>query len=229
MLGHIDELAARGAGPYPLSVLSASYATLCVFFPEDAGRAAEYARRGIALAEQCDHPSARAIAMCAVGQAVEATPVEAATAHEASIALIDAGAADTVYAHAHRGVARAAIALGDWPRAAAHLRAAFAHCERVGDHPTIQHELDEAGVLLLRSGDAAAGLVLLGHTDANPAPRFVPPQFAEHLEELARQARAELGDDASEGARRRGAAMDEREVVAFALDQLRSLEDNPTP
>jgi hypothetical protein len=209
-------------------VLSSSYATVCIFFPQDAEQAAEYARRGLALAEECEHPSARAIALSALGTTPQVTPAEAAAAHEASIALTDAGATDVVYAHAHRGVARAAISLGDMQRAAGHLQAALSHAERVGDHPTIQNSLDEAAVVLLGSGHTEAGFLILGHTDANPAPRFVPPEFEEHLEALAQQARAELSDDAFEEARRRGAAMDEREAIAFAMEALRAITDAPT-
>jgi tetratricopeptide (TPR) repeat protein len=226
---HMARLDAADASETDQSIFRAAVATMCIFFPDEAANVGVYAQQGFALAQSSGNPSALASGYFALGHALAADGDHdaARAAHESSIALTRGGASDGVYPHALRFAARACFNAGDFEAAAEHSRAAIEHADRTGDLPTLRYALDESTFILVREGRFEAAAMILGNGDSGEISRWNMPWDATGIEESEQQILAELGDEACDAARARGLAMNQREIVAFTLNELSALDTHP--
>jgi uncharacterized membrane protein len=187
----------------------------------DSAAARQPAMEAVEIARRVRNPCLSATASWAAADAIWHNEPQAALPHiEDSLPLLRAGAADTVLGPALTLAAVIRARTGDLPGALAALQEA-----------TLQHHADGTRVLLGLALRTAAGmLVRLG--EAGPS-AVLSGAFAAHslsaqndnerraIDQTQALARDTLGEAAYDAAVDRGAAMDQDEVVRYAVGEMR--------
>ena len=180
----------------------------------------------VEVARRVQNPALSAWAFCAAAGAIwPGDPQAALRLIEDSLALTRAGAHDPLLGIALNWAGFIRAQTGDLPGALAVLQEAMAQHHADGNRLTLGMTLQMAAVALARLGEAEPAVVLSGAFSAH----FPPHVSAIHEDErmgigeaqsLARQA---LGEAAYSAALARGAAMDDEEVVEYAMGEYRRL------
>ncbi len=178
----------------------------------------------VEVARRVQNPGLSAFAFTTAAGAIwPADPQTALRLIEDSLALTRAGASDPFLGIAltYAGLIRART--GDLPGALAALQEAMVQQQGDGNRLALGMTLRIATVMLARLGDAEPAAVLAGAFSAH----FPPTVSAVHedarmaIAEAHSLARHALGEAAHGAALGRGAAMDDDEVVGYALGELR--------
>ena len=182
------------------------------------------AMEAVEVARRVQNPGLSAFAFTmAAGAIWPGDPQTALRLIEDSLALTRAGASDPFLGIAltYAGLIRART--GDLPGALAALQEAMVQQQGDGNRLALGMTLRIATVMLARLGDAEPAAVLAGAFSAH----FPPTVSAVHedarmaIAEAHSLARRALGEAAHGAALGRGAAMDDDEVVGYALGELR--------
>ena len=193
----------------------------------DYAAARQLAMEAVEVARRVRNPALSAEAFCAAAGAIwRSEPQTALTLIEDSLALTRIGASDALHGSIlmYAGVIRARN--GDLPGALAALQEAVVqhhhvNASRLGLGVTLR----TAAAVLARLGEAEPVAVLAGafsaHFPASISP--VPPDARIAIDEAQSLARHALGDGAYSTALGRGAAMDEDEVVGYAVGEFRRI------
>jgi predicted ATPase/class 3 adenylate cyclase len=188
-------------------------------YPEARANATE----AVKLARELDNPTALAIALGVFGlSSVRDDPDAAIQALEESIALTRIGAGDVIFATSLALVAPLRAHAGDLPGALAAAREAFAYAHDTDDLTAIAATLACLVELVYRSGYTESAAVLAGILDSDAFRPLLYPNDPHLLnrKRILEAARAQLGDEAYEGALARGAAMSYDAGLAYALAEL---------
>ena len=180
------------------------------------------AMEAVEVARRVQNPGLSAFAFCTAAVAIwPGDPQAALRLIEDSLALTRAGACDPVLGIAlmWAGVIRART--GDLPGALAALQEAMAQQHADGDRLLLGMTLRLAAVVLARLGEAGPAAVLSGAFSAHYPPSIDPLRKDERMEigEAQSLARHALGEAAYSAALARGAAMDDDEVVEYAMGE----------
>ena len=109
--------------------------------------------------------------------------------------------------------------------ATTHVIRAIVYADRVGDRPPMIDSMFTAARVLLARGDGEALATLMGGIQEGwfaPMAKIVRPEHDIDSAVLG-AIRSDLGNEAYARARARGAAMSYDEIIAFTLQELRSL------
>ena len=180
------------------------------------------AMEAVEVARRVQNPALSAFAFCTAAVAIwPGDPQAALILIEDSLALTRAGACDPFLGIAlmWAGVIRART--GDLPGALAALQEAMAQQHADGDRLLLGMTLRLAAVVLARLGEAEPAAVLSGAFSAHYPPSIDPLRKDERMEigEAQSLARHALGEAAYSAALARGAAMDDDEVVEYAMGE----------
>jgi len=180
------------------------------------------AMEAVEVARRVQNPGLSAFAFCTAAVAIwPGDPQAALMLIEDSLALTRAGACDPFLGIAlmWAGVIRART--GDLPGALAALQEAMAQQHADGDRLLLGMTLRLAAVVLARLGEAGPAAVLSGAFSAHYPPSIDPLRKDERMEigEAQSLARLALGEAAYGAALARGAAMDDDEVVEYAMGE----------
>ena len=180
------------------------------------------AMEAVEVARRVQNPGLSAFAFCTAAVAIwPGDPQAALMLIEDSLALTRAGACDPFLGIAlmWAGVIRART--GDLPGALAALQEAMAQQHADGDRLLLGMTLRIAAVVLARLGEAGPAAVLSGAFSAHFPPSIDPLRKDERMEigEAQSLARHALGEAAYGAALARGAAMDDDEVVEYAMGE----------
>ena len=180
------------------------------------------AMEAVEVARRVQNPALSAFAFCAAAGAIwPGDPQAALMLIEDSLALTRAGAFDPILGTALTWAGFIRAQTGDLPGALAVLQEAMSQQHADGNRLLLGMTLQIAAVSLARLGEAEPAVVLSGAFSAH----FPPDISAVHEDEkmgigeaqsLARHALGEAGFSAALG---RGAAMDDDEVVAYAMGE----------
>ncbi len=192
----------------------------------DRAAARRPAMEAVEVAQRVQNPRLSATAFYAAAAAIwPDDPQTALTLIEDSLALTRAGAFDPVRDSAliMAGIVRART--GDLPGALAALQEAMARQHADGYRLFLGMTLEVAAVVLARIGEAEPAAVLSGAFSAHFPPDISSVHKDERLEigEAQALARHALGEAAYSAAVRRGATMDDDEVVSYAQGEFRRL------
>jgi predicted ATPase/class 3 adenylate cyclase len=186
------------------------------------------AMEAVEVARRVQNPGLSAWAFCTAAGAIwPGDPQTALTLIEDSLALARAGAFDPALDGALTWAGFIRAHNGDLPGALAALQEAMAQQHADGNRLLLNMTLQIAAVVLARLGEAEPAAVLSAAFSAH----FLPGISAVHqdvtmgIEEAQSLARHALGEAAYNAALARGAAMDEDELVEYALGQYRRLAD----
>ena len=190
----------------------------------DYAAARQPAMQAVEIARRVRNPTLSAGASYAAAEAIwHREPQAALLLIEDCLALTRAGAYDTILGNALTlaGVIRARN--GDLPGALAALQEATLRHHADGSRLLLGHTLRGAAMVLARLGEAGPAAVLSGalaaHFPGSISARHENERRAiDRTQILARQALGEAAYDAAVG---RGAAMDDDEVVGYAVGELR--------
>ena len=190
----------------------------------DRAAARRPAMEAVEVARRVRNPALSAYAFAAAAAAIwSSDPQTALTLIEDSLALTRAGASDPIlgFALMWAGVIRARN--GDLPGALAVLQEAIVQQHASGSRLFLGMTLRIAAVMLARLGQAGPAAVLAGAFSAHfPASVSALHQDERmQIDEAQSSARQALGEAAYSAALGRGAAMDEAEVVGYALGEFR--------
>jgi len=184
------------------------------------------AMEAVEVARRVQNPGLSAFAFCAAAGAIwPGDPQAALTLIEDSLALTRAGAFDPALDTALTWTGFIRAQTGDLPRALAALQEAMAQQHADGNRLLLNMTLQITAVVLARLGEAEPAVVLSGAFSAH----FLPDISAVHqdvtmgIEEAQSLARRALGEAAYSAALRRGAAMDDDQVVQYAQGEYRRL------
>jgi predicted ATPase len=182
------------------------------------------AMEAVETARRVRNPALSAMASFAAADAIWlGDPHTALTFIEDSLALTRAGACDPILDGALQVAAAIRAWNGDLSGALAVLQEAVVQQRADGNRLGLGITLQIAVVVLARFGEAGPAAVLAGAVSAYfPASISALDKDARMAIDLAQAlTRHALGEDAYSAALRRGAAMDEDEVVGYALGELR--------
>ncbi|HYB15712.1 MAG TPA: hypothetical protein VEF71_09605, partial [Streptosporangiaceae bacterium] len=182
------------------------------------------AMEAVEVARRVQNPCLSAEAFCAAAGAVWPGDPQAALALiDDSLALARAGATDQIHdgALTLAGIIRAGN--GDLPGALAALQEAVAQQHADGNRLFLGMTLNIAGMVLARLGEAGPAAVLAGASSAHFPASISAANQDERMafDEAQSLTRRALGEAAYGAALGRGAAMDEDQVVGYALGELR--------
>jgi hypothetical protein len=174
------------------------------------------------IARRVRNPALSASASLAAGQAIwRSEPQAALLLIEDSLALARAGAHDGILGVALRLGAVIRSRTGDLPGALAALQEATLQCHADGTRMLLGSALRIGAVVLAQLGEAGPAAVLSGAFAAH-FPESVSAWIENELmatDQAQALARHALGEAAYEAAAGRGAAMDEDEIVAYAVGE----------
>jgi predicted ATPase/transcriptional regulator with XRE-family HTH domain len=183
------------------------------------------AMEAVEVARTVRNPALSAVASFAAADAIwPSDPQTALTLIEDSLTLTRAGACDPILDGALQVAAAIRAWNGDLPGALAALQEAIVQQRADGNRLGLGITLQIAAVVLAWFGEAGPAAVLAGAVSA-----YFPAAISAAVGEDARQAvgvaraltRHALGEDAYSAALRRGAAMDDDQIVGYALGELR--------
>jgi hypothetical protein len=178
----------------------------------------------VEIARRVGNPSLSAAAFFVAGQAIQRSEPQAALLLiEDSLVPLRAGAYELTFGNALLLAAVIRARTGDLPGAVAGLQEAALQHHADGSRMFLGWTLRAAAVVLARLGEAGPAAVLFGalaaHFPGSDSYRTERDQRAfDRSQALARDA---LGEAAYGAAAGRGAAMDEDEVVGYAVGELR--------
>jgi hypothetical protein len=194
----------------------------------DYAAARQPAMQAVEIARRVGNPALSAEAFTVAADAIwRSEPQAALLLIEDSLALTRAGAQDTVLGIVLTLAGAIRARNGDLPGALAALQEATLQHHADGARPMLGQTLRVAAVVLARAGEAGPAAVLSGavaaHFPASISARNEGEQRAiSRSQDLARHALGEAAYDAAVG---RGAAMDEDEVVEYAVGELRRVAE----
>jgi hypothetical protein len=179
------------------------------------------ALEAVEIARRVRNPAVSAGASWAAAQAIwHSEPQAALLLIEDSLALCRAGAADTSLGLVLALAAVIRARTGDLPGALAALQEATLQHHADGTRVDLSHALRIGAGMLARLGEAEPAAVLSGafaaHFPAILQARTDEQRATDQAQVLARDALGEAAYDAAAG---RGAAMDDDEVVAYAVGE----------
>jgi predicted ATPase/class 3 adenylate cyclase len=182
------------------------------------------AMEAVEVARRVGNPALSAAAFSAAAGAIwPGDPQTALALIEDSVALTRAGAFDPILGAAltWAGIIRARN--GDLPGALAALQEAMVQEHADGSRLMLGMTLRIAAVMLARLGEAGPAAALSGAVSAHFQPSISAVHEGERmaLDEAQSLARGALGEAAYSAALGRGAAMDDNEVVGYALGEFR--------
>jgi hypothetical protein len=186
------------------------------------------AMEAVEVARRVRNPALSAMAFYAAAAAVWVEdPKSALTFVEDSLALTRAGAFDSILGFALSLAAAIRIRNGDLPGALAVLQEATAQEHGDGNRLGLGVTLQRGALVLARLGEPEPAAILVGAVSAH----FAVTNANERLDidETQVLARRALGAADYNAALRRGAAMDDDQVVAYAFGELQRLRDRPVP
>jgi predicted ATPase/class 3 adenylate cyclase len=184
------------------------------------------AMEAVEVARRVQNPALSATAFYMAATAIwPGDPQTALVLIEDSLALTRAGASDIILGFALEWAGMIRARTGDLPGALAALREAMAQLHGDGNRLGLGVTLRLAIVVLARLGQAEPAAVLSGAFSAHFTPDISPVHQDEGMEigEAESLARRALGETAYSAALGRGAAMDDGEVVGYALGEFRRL------
>jgi predicted ATPase len=182
------------------------------------------AMEAVEVARRVGNPALSAAAFSAAAGAIwPSDPQTALALIEDSLALTRAGAFDPILGAAltRAGIIRARN--GDLPGALAALQEAMVQEHADGSRLMLGMTLRIAAVMLARLGEAGPAAALSGAVSAHFQPSISAVHEGERmaLDEAQSLARGALGEAAYSAALGRGAAMDDNEVVGYAVGEFR--------
>jgi tetratricopeptide (TPR) repeat protein len=182
------------------------------------------AMEAVEVARRVGNPALSAAAFSAAAGAIwPSDPQTALALIEDSLALTRAGAFDPILGAAltRAGIIRARN--GDLPGALAALQEAMVQEHADGSRLMLGMTLRIAAVMLARLGEAGPAAALSGAVSAHFQPSISAVHEGERmaLDEAQSLARGALGEAAYSAALGRGAAMDDDQVVEYALGEFR--------
>ena len=186
------------------------------------------AMEAVEVARRVQNPGLSAWAFCTAAGAIwPGEPQTALTLIEDSLALTRAGAFDPALDTALTWAGFIRARNGDLPGALAALQEAMAQQHADGNRLLLNMTLQITAVVLARLGEAEPAVVLSGAFSAHfpPGISAVHQDVTMGIEEAQSLARHALGEAAYRAALARGAAMDEDELVQYALSEYRRLAD----
>ena len=186
------------------------------------------AMEAVEVARRVQNPGLSAWAFCTAAGAIwPGDPQAALTLIEDSLALTRAGAFDPALDTALTWAGFIRARNGDLPGALAALQEAMAQQHADGNRLLLNMTLQITTVVLARLGEAEPAAVLSGAFSAHfpPGISAVHQDVTMGIEEAQSLARHALGEAAYRAALALGAAMDEDELVQYALCEYRRLAD----
>ena len=184
------------------------------------------AMEAVEVARRVQNPGLSAWVFCTAAGAIwPGEPQTALMLIEDSLALTRAGAFDPALDTALTWAGFIRAHNGDLPGALAALQEAIAQQHADGNRLLLNMTLQIAAVVLARLGEAGPAVVLSGAFSAHfpPGISAVHQDVTMGIEEAQSLARHALGEAAYNTALARGAAMDEAELVEYALGEYRRL------
>ena len=186
------------------------------------------AMEAVEVARRVRNPALSAMAFYAAAAAVWVEdPKSALTFVEDSLALTRAGAFDSILGFALSLAAAIRIRNGDLPGALAVLQEATAQEHGDGNRLGLGVTLQRGALVLARLGEPEPAAILVGAVSAHFAVTNANDRL--DIDETQVLARRALGAADYNAALRRGAAMDDDQVVAYAFGELQRLRDRPVP
>jgi len=184
------------------------------------------ATEAVEVARRVRNPALSATAFFAAATAISpGDPQTALMLIEDSLALTRAGASDTILGFALMLAGTIRARTGDLPGALAALQEALAQHHADGSRLGLGGTLQLTAVVLARLGEAEPSAVLSGAVSAHFPTTISSLHKDERMEigEAQSLARHALGEAAYSASLKRGAAMDDDEVVGYALGEFRRL------
>ena len=190
----------------------------------DTRTARGYAEAALVVAREMRSPTAIALAQSALGRSIlRDDPEAAALALQESIALGEAGSMDAILVPALMFLTMARLATDQAAAAIAPLEQALRRARDSGLDVIVIMLIASTFDLLTALGSFSDAAVLLGGVEVDafgPLTSLVAGSPDNDFERSAVRVRASLAPNELDDARARGAAMDSRAVIAFALDAL---------
>jgi predicted ATPase len=189
---------------------------------KDYAAAREPAMEAVEVARRVQNPALSAFAFTAAAGAIwPADPQAALMLIEDSLALTRAGAFDPILGTALTWTGFIRAQTGDLPGALAALQEAMAQQHADGNRLLLGMTLQVTAAALARLGEAEPAAVLSGAFSAHFPPDISPVHEEEKMGigEAQLLARHALGEAAYSAAFGRGAAMDDDEVVGYAMGE----------
>jgi hypothetical protein len=225
-IGILRELGQDAAEQGIENVVVFSLATEAVAwtYAGDYAAARQLAMRAVDIARRVRNPAMSAYASFAAADAIwHSEPQAALPLIEDSLALLHAGACDTTLGIALMLATAIRARTGDLPGALAALQEATLRHHADGNRLYLSAALRVAAGMLARVGEAGSAAVLSGASAAHfPASTSaLTEQDRAATAKTQALARDALGAAAYDAAVSRGAAMDEDEIVRYAVGELR--------
>jgi non-specific serine/threonine protein kinase len=188
----------------------------------DYAAARQPAMEAVEIAHRVRNPFLSATASFLAAEAIwRSDPQAAVLLIEDSLALSRAGASDSILGSSLMLAGRIRARTGDLPGALAALQEAMLQHHADGDRLLVGQTLRVGAGMLTRLGEATPAAVLSGALAAQ-FPASIAARNKDEQTTTGRSralARAALGEAAYDAALSRGAAMDEDEVVAYAVGE----------
>ena len=195
---------------------------------EDHAAALGPAMQAVEIARKARNPALSAMASYAAAAALRLEePKTALTFIEDSVALTRAGACDSILGFALSLAAKIRIRNGDLPGALTILQEATVQQHGDGNRLGLGVTLQRGAAVLARLSRPEPAAILVGAVSAH----FVTTSAHDQLDidEAQVLARRALGEAAYSAALWRGAAMQDDEVVDYAVGEFQRLRDRPMP
>jgi ATP/maltotriose-dependent transcriptional regulator MalT len=187
----------------------------------DYAAARQTAMEAVEIARRVRNPALSALAFFGAAQVIWRSEPEAALLlMEDSVALARAGAIDIILGMALTVGAVIRARNGDLPGALAALQEATLQHHANGTRTVLGYTLSTAAKMLARLGEAGPAAVLSGALAAHFPGSISAEDEQAAMSKTHARARHALGDAAYDAAVGRGAAMDEDEVVGYAVGEL---------